>query len=115
MQAPQPGNKYIVGWLTLREGSEEAIDKILGPYVETCRNEPECRFFEMIRTRQNPLVILISECFESEQAHALHLEKSHFLEFWEELHKFALIGRFENVIAGSINPDAYDFSTRQDI
>lgn len=115
MQLPHPGNKYIVGWLTLREGSEAAFDKLLAPYIATCRAEPECRFFEMMRTRENPLTVLVSECFVTEEAHAVHLKKPHFSAFWEELHKFALIGRFENVIAGGINPDAYDFSTRQRI
>lgn len=115
MQLPQPGNKYIVGWLTLRAGSEAAIDKILPPYVATCRAEPDCRFFEMIRTPENPLTVLVCESFVSEAAHAVHLQQPHFQAFWEELHKFALIGRFENVIAGAINPDGYDFSTRQDI
>lgn len=115
MQAPQPGNKYIVGWLTLREGSESEIDKIVAPYAATCRAEPECRFFEMIRMRENPLTILVCECFESARAHSIHLQQPHFNAFWEDLHKFALIGRFENVIAGTINPDVYDFSTRQAI
>lgn len=51
MQAPTPGNKYIIGWITLREGSEAEFDRLSAAYVATCRTEPECRFFEMIRTR----------------------------------------------------------------
>lgn len=115
MQAPQPGNKYIVGWLTLRAGSEAAIDKLLPPYIALCRSEPACRFFEMLRTEENPLTILVSECFETEQAHSIHLEQPYFKEFWEQLHKVALIGRFENVVAAGINSDGYDFSARQPI
>lgn len=115
MTQPRQENKYIVGWLTLREGTEAAFDKIIGPYLATCRSEPECRFFEMMRTRENPLTVLVCECFDSEEAHFAHLQKPHFKACWEELHKFALIGRFENVIAGKITPDAYDFSTRQPI
>jgi quinol monooxygenase YgiN len=115
MQTPQPGNKYIVGWVTLRDGSQAAFDKILGPYVQACRAEPECRFFEMIRTHEDPLTVLVCECFLSEEAHGIHCKQPHFKRFWEELHTIALAGRFENVIAGAINPDAYDFSTGQPI
>lgn len=69
MTAPQPGNKYIVGWLTLRAGTEEEFDRIIGPYKEECRAEPECRFFEMTRLPEDPKRVLVCECFESEAAH----------------------------------------------
>jgi quinol monooxygenase YgiN len=115
MQAPAPGNKYIVGWVTLREGSEAAFDRIIEPYVAACRAERGARFFEMIRTREKPLTVLVCECFVSEEAHDFHCTLPHFKAFWEELHSIALVGRFENVIAGAINPDAYDFSTGQPI
>lgn len=110
MQAPQAGNKYIIGWLTLREGTEAAFDKIVAPYIATCREEPECRFFEMIRTRERPNTVLICESFLSEKAHAVHRDKPHVKKFFEELRKIAALGQFENVIAQEIARDAYDFS-----
>lgn len=110
MPLPLPGNKVIIGWLTLREGSEIEFDTLSRPYIALCRAEPECRYFEMLRTREDPLLVVVSECFVSEQAHAEHLQKPHFQAFWKALHKIALRGRFENVIAKGISPDAYDFT-----
>lgn len=115
MQAPQPGNKYIVGWLTLRPGSEVAFDQLSRPYIATCRTEPGCRFFEMIRTPETPQTVLVAECFETAEAHDAHLQTPQFKAFWESLHKIALVGKFENVIAGIVNPDGYDFSNRRDL
>jgi quinol monooxygenase YgiN len=115
MQAPEPGNKYIVGWLTLREGAEGVFDRLLEPYVAACRAERGARFFEMIRTGENPLTVLVCECFRSEEAHAFHLAQPYFAAFWKELHAIGLVGRFENVIAGTVHADAYDFSTGQPI
>jgi quinol monooxygenase YgiN len=109
MRPAEAGNKYIVGWIELREGTEAAFDRIVAPYVATCREEPECRFFHMMRTPDEPRTVLICECFLSEEAHAIHLDRPHVRAFFEELHRIASIGRFENVIAGAVNPDGHDF------
>jgi quinol monooxygenase YgiN len=111
MRPAEPKAKYIVGWLTLRDGMENAFDALVAPYVTTCRAEPECRFFHMMRTPDSPLTVLVCECFDSEEAHQRHLAQPHFEPFWQALHDLALIGRFENVIAGAITPDGYDFTT----
>ncbi len=109
MIKPEPGNKYIVGWIKLRGGTEEEFDNLVKPYIETCRAEPECRFFEMMRTREDPGTVFLSECFLSEAAHEVHLGKSHVHEFFNALTRIALVGDFENVIAGSVNPDRHVF------
>jgi quinol monooxygenase YgiN len=113
MQAPQPGNKYIVGWVTLRDGTEAEFDRILSPYVAACRQEEDCRFFEMVRSRERRNTVVICECFVSEEAHAVHLGRPHVKAFFDELHKIALVGQFENVIAAQINADAYNFVARK--
>ncbi len=115
MNAPEQGNKYIVGWLTLREGSGPVFDRIYPPYAAACRAEKECRFFEMIRSREQPDTVVICECFSSEEAHSVHRERPHVKAFFDELHKIALVGRFENVIADKISPDAYDFAARKPV
>jgi quinol monooxygenase YgiN len=105
----KPGNKYIVGWIKLREGTEEEFDRLLEPYLETCRGESECRFFEMMRTREDPLTVLLCECFLSEEAHAIHLGRQHVKDFFNDFNRLALIGNFENVIAAEVNPDTHNF------
>lgn len=37
MLQAQPENKYIVGWLKLREGMEAEYDRLSLPYIATCR------------------------------------------------------------------------------
>ncbi len=113
MHPAEPGAKYIVGWLTLREGMDAIFDRLAAPYVQACRAEPECRFFHMMRTPDNPLTVLVCESFDSEAAHQRHLARPYFEPFWQALHAIALRGRFENVIAGAISPDGYDFTTGQ--
>jgi quinol monooxygenase YgiN len=109
MISPERGNKYIVGWIKLRDGTEQEFDRLVKPYIETCRAEPECRFFEMMRTREDPSMVLVCECFVSEEGHEIHRRRKHVGNFFEVLNSIALVGDFENVIAASINPDMHDF------
>jgi quinol monooxygenase YgiN len=111
MRQPQAGNKVIVGWLSLNAGAEQAFDAIITRYLEECRAEPECRFFEMMRTREDPSTVLVCECFDSEVAHDLHLQRPHVRAFFTALSKIAGVGKFQNMVAAKVTPDAVDFST----
>lgn len=111
MRQPEAGNKLIVGWLSLNEGAEQAFDTVITPYLAECRAEPECRFFEMIRTRENPLTVLVCECFDSEAAHDLHLQRPHVQAFFQALSKIAGLGHFQNMVVAKVTPDTADFST----
>ena len=111
MQQPEPGNKVIVGWLSLNAGAEQAFDAITTKYLEDCRAEPECRFYEMIRTREDPLTVLVCECFDSEAAHEVHLQRPHVQAFFKVLSKIAGLGRFQNMVVAKVTPDSADFST----
>lgn len=111
MRQPEAGNKVIIGWLSLNEGAEWAFDAISTRYLEECRAEPECRFFEMMRTREDPLTVLVCECFDSEAAHELHLQRPQVQAFFKALSKIAGLGRFQNMVAAKVTPDAVDFST----
>ena len=109
MNAPLPGTKYIIGWITLREGREAEFDRIAEPYKVICRAEKECRFFEMIRSREAPLTVFVCESFDSEDAHTVHKGRQHMQDFWAELHRLAEVATFENVISRKIDPDTADF------
>jgi quinol monooxygenase YgiN len=109
MPTPEPGTKYVAGWLTLRDGVAEDFDRILADYVATCRAEPECRFFEMMRTREDPGTVFLCESFESEEAHAIHLARPHVRAFFEIIPNYVISGRFENVIAAKVSPDSATF------
>ncbi len=109
---PAPGNKFILGWIRLRKGTEDEFDRLSQSYLETCRAEPECRFFYMLRTREDPNMVLVCECFVSEDAHKVHLSKPHVAAFFEVLGQMATFGEFENVLAASVNLDSHNFAAR---
>jgi quinol monooxygenase YgiN len=100
----------IVGWLNLNAGAQQAFDAIIPQYLEECRAEPECRFFEMMRTRDDPLTVLVCECFDSEAAHKAHLQRRHVQAFFVALSKIAGVGRFQNIVTAKVTPDTVDFS-----
>jgi quinol monooxygenase YgiN len=110
MAAAEPGNKFIVGWIKLRKGTEDEFDRLVTPYLEACRAEPECRFFEMTRKREDSNVVLVCECFISEAAHDVHLRRQHVVDFFKVLNRIALVGDFENIVAEFVEPDTLDFS-----
>ncbi len=58
---PHSGNKYIGGWMSLHEGAEAEFAWISKPYIAAYRAEPECCLFEMVRTREDPMKVLICE------------------------------------------------------
>jgi quinol monooxygenase YgiN len=111
MRQPEAGNKVIVGWLSLNDGAETAFDAIIRNYLAECRSEPECRFFEMMRTVENPRTVLVCECFDSEAAHDIHLQRPHVQVFFKALSKIAGIGHFQNMLISKVTPDSADFST----
>ena len=106
---PMDGRKYIVGWLKLKPGRREAVLAIARAYVEACRREPGCLFFEMVPSLDDPDGLVIAECFADAAAHATHLETLGFASFWNVLNREGVSGRFENIIAGQVTPDGARF------
>ncbi len=108
--APTETRKYIIGWLTFAPGKRDDFMRIALPYVAACREEPGCVFFEMNPSVTDPDVVTIAECFESAEAHVAHLRTPRFEAFWAELSRIGLHGRFENIFAGRVEPDAAEFA-----
>ena len=110
MPDPIPeSRKYIVGWLTFPPGNRDRFLQLLPAYVAACRAEPGCLFFDMNPSLTEPDVVVVSECFTSEAAHAAHLAAGTFQEFWPKLSALAISGRFENVYPGRVADDAVQF------
>ena len=110
MRQPEAGNKVIVGWLSLQSGAEQGFDGIVNPYLAACRAEAECLFFEMIRSREDPLTVVVCECFESEAAHEVHLGRPHVQAFFKDLARLGAVGRFQNMVVAKVTPDEVDFA-----
>jgi quinol monooxygenase YgiN len=101
--------KYIVGWLTFPPGNRDRFMALVPDYVRACRAEPGCLFFDMNPSVSHPDVVIVSECFTSEAAHATHLAAATFQEFWPKLSALAISGRFENVFPGHVAEDFIQF------
>jgi len=65
----------------------------------------------MLRTPEDSLTVFVCECFESDEAHGVHVARPHVAEMFGHFSRIAVHGSFENVIAGQITPDAIDFTT----
>jgi quinol monooxygenase YgiN len=101
--------KYIVGWISLLPGRRDDFMRIARPYVETCRAEDGCLFFDMNPSSDGPDEIVIMECFRDAEAHAIHLRTPQFVDFWLKLNELGASARFENVIAREVTPDRAEF------
>ena len=101
--------KYVIGWLSFAPGRRDGFMAMARPYVAACRAEPGCVFFEMNPSDTDPDVVTVMECFESAEAHAAHLRTPGFETFWAELGRIGRSGRFENIFAGRVEPDAVEF------
>ncbi len=102
--------KFIIGWVTCRPGRRDDLVALLGPYVAACRAEDGCLFFDINPSIHDPDVVTVAECFASREAHDAHLGREPFLSFWDRLPEFCLSGRFENIFAEHVEPDAVDFT-----
>jgi quinol monooxygenase YgiN len=106
---PSETRKYIVGWLTFPPGNRDRFMALIPDYVRACRAEPDCLFFDMNPSVSDPDVVIVSECFTSEDAHAAHLAAPAFQGIWPKLAALAISGRFENVFPGRVVPDGVQF------
>ena len=101
--------KYVIGWLTFAPGKRDGFMKIALPYIVACRAEEGCLFFEMNPSVTDPDVVTVAECFTRAEAHSAHLRTPRFEAFWAELSRIGLSGRFENIFAARVEPDAAEF------
>ena len=101
--------KFIMGWLKLRPGTRDAFIQRSASYIDVCRKEPGCVFFDFSLSPFDPDVAMVMECFASGEAHDLHLTQPHFKKFWQELSEVCVEGTFENIFADHVVPDTARF------
>ena len=106
-----PEKKYIMGWLRFKPGRRDAFIAAQRPYVEACRAEPGCEFFEFSVSPFDPDLATVMECFSSRAAHEqVHLNTEHFKAFWPALGEAAVEGSFLNILSDTVEPDSARFA-----
>lgn len=102
--------KYIMGWLKFRPGKRDAFIAASRGYIEACRAEEGCEFFDFSLSPFDPDLAMVMECFASREVHELaHLKTGHFKTFWKQLGEVCVEGRFENIFADHVEPDSARF------
>lgn len=74
----------LVARYQVKEGNVEAVIEALeemAPLV--AQHEPDCSRYAVNRSREDPNVILLYECYTDMEAIAFHRETSHFKEIIE--------------------------------
>ena len=106
------GNKYIVGWLQVRPEHLAEFTLAVSDYSAACRNEPRCLFFDLVPRHEAANQFVLSEAFESEEAHAWHHHQDHYRHFSKVMAKLCTGGHIENVIAASVQCEDFDFEIK---
>jgi quinol monooxygenase YgiN len=104
------GKKYVVGWLRFKPGRRDAFIQASREYVETCRKERGCEFFEFSLSPFEPDIAMVMECFSSREIHeGEHLKTVHFEAFWKRLSDACIDARFLNILSDTVIPDSAKF------
>ena len=103
--------KFIMGWLKFKPGMRDAFVASSAWYVDVCREEPGCVFFDMCLSPRDPDVAMVMECFASGEAHDQHLTTPHFHRFWKQLDDVCIEGTFQNIFSDTVVPDSAKFGT----
>ena len=102
--------KFIMGWLRFKPGKRDAFIAASREYIETCRAERGCEFFEFTLSPFEPDVAMVMECFSSRETHEdVHLKTAHFEEFWKKLGGVCIDARFLNILSNTVTPDSAKF------
>ena len=102
--------KYVVGWLRFKPGKRDAFIAASREYIETCRAESGCEFFDFSLSPFDPDMAMVMEGFSSREIHEeAHLKTPHFKEFWRKLGEVCIDARFLNILSDTVIPDSAKF------
>jgi quinol monooxygenase YgiN len=102
--------KYVIGWLRFRPGKRDAFVHASREYVDKCRKERGCEFFEFALSPYDADMAMVMECFSSAAIHEQeHLKTAHFETFWKSLGDACLDARFLNILSDTVQPDSAKF------
>jgi quinol monooxygenase YgiN len=68
----------VVATYNVKEGEGEHVAAALRAMVEPTRAEPGCRFYEVHRSLEDPLVFFLYERYDDQAAFQAHAASEHF-------------------------------------
>ena len=101
--------KFVIAWLTLRPGKRGEFMALAQPFAAATRQEDGVVFFEFHHDATNPDGVVAVECYRDHAAHEAHWTTPHFAAMWTEVQRLAVEGRFQNIFADRVEPDAAVF------
>lgn len=102
--------KFIIGWITFKPEMRGPFLSAISAHVAATRQEEGCVFFDVSLSLDGPNIAVVTECFESEEAHESHLQTPHMNRFRAEMPRLLVEGRFENVYSDRFSTDVVEFS-----
>lgn len=97
--------KLIVGFLTAKPGKREAFLAAARHHLEETRKEPDCHYFEMLTSPDDPDRIVIAEAFASEAAHRAHEDTDHMRALWAVMPDLLQRAEFDSIAADAVRHD----------
>jgi quinol monooxygenase YgiN len=101
--------KYVMGWLKMKPGKRDAFLEEYAKGAAATRREAGCVFYDYAASTEDADTVLIMECFESEAAHAAHLQQPHFKAVWAAFEKFGASGNFLDMWSDEAKPSSVEF------
>lgn len=101
--------KFIIGWMTIRPGMQDAFLAIAKRHQAMTRAEAGCEFFDISISLDRPDVGIVTECFVDEAAHERHNAAPHMEAFRGEIARVISDGRFHNIYSDQIRVDEVKF------
>jgi quinol monooxygenase YgiN len=97
--------KLIVGYLTAKPGKREAFLAAAQDHDEQSRQEPGCRYFELLPLPDHPDRMLLAEAFVSEAAHRTHEDTDHMRALWAVMPQMLVHASIDNVVSDAVVHD----------
>ena len=102
--------KFVIGWLKLRPGKREEFLALAHPYAAKCLAvEDGIEFFQFHPSSADADTVIVVEKYQSPEIHDLHQQTEHFRQMWKQVERLCTEGRFENIFADRVEPDAHRF------
>ena len=101
--------KFVIAWLTLKPGKRNEFMALAQPFIAATLQEEGVVFFEFHHNSDDPDGVVVVECYKNHEAHELHWTTPHFVEMWKHVERLAMEGRFQNIFAERVTPDAASF------
>jgi quinol monooxygenase YgiN len=88
---PAKSDVIVIASTKAKPGQEKALEQALCDVAEPTRAQPGCVSFSLLRSAENPAVIIGIERWTTEEDHDRHLQGAHFQK---------LVAAMGNIVAG---------------